>query len=253
MTLEDATVCIIGLGYVGLLLAQEFAKKLKVIGFDLDKQKVLALQMKRHSSHLIRLPKSPDNQQLMTDDQNGNLVFTTDPEKIKPADFFILIPDLSYVEYAARLVGANMRRNSTVILESTVYPGVTEEIVRPILEQESGLSCGPDFRLAYSPERVNPGDEEHILPTITKIVAAHDEETTHLVADLYRLVTGSVYCAPDIRTAEAAKVIENIQRDLNIALVNELAIIFHRLNIKLKMTFIIFSRIFWLYDEFLPI
>ena len=198
MALENSTVCIIGLGYVGMPLAQEFAKKLKVIGFDLDKQKTLALQ---------------------NNNRNGNLTFTTNPEKIRPADFFIIcvptpvtkakFPDLSYIEYAARLVGANVRRNSTVILESTVYPGVTEEVVRPILEQESGLACGPDFRLAYSPERANPGDEEHNLQTITKIVAGLDEETTRLVADLYSLITGSVYYAPDIRTAEAAKVIEN--------------------------------------------
>jgi UDPglucose 6-dehydrogenase/UDP-N-acetyl-D-galactosamine dehydrogenase len=229
MALENSLVCIIGLGYVGLPLAQEFAQKLKVIGFDLDKQKVFTLQ------------KSPDDRELTTDDRNSNLTFTTNPEKIKPADFFIIcvptpvtkakFPDLSYVEYAARLVGANMRRNSMVILESTVYPGVTEEVVKPILEQESGLACGPDFRLAYSPERVNPGDEEHTLQNITKIVAGLDEETTHLVAELYSLITGSVYCAPDIRTAEAAKVIENIQRDLNIALANELAIIFNRLGL----------------------
>ena len=213
MALENSLVCIIGLGYVGLPLAEALAQKLKVIGFDLDKQKTLALQ---------------------NNNRNGSLAFTTNPEKIRSADFFFIIcvptpvtkakfPDLSYVEYAARIVGANMKRNSTVILESTVYPGVTEEVVRPILEQESGYTCGPDFRLAYSPERVNPGDEEHTLQTITKIVAGLDEETTRLVADLYRLVTGSVYCAPDIRTAEAAKVIENIQRDLNIALANELA------------------------------
>ncbi|GAB6275427.1 MAG: nucleotide sugar dehydrogenase [Peptococcaceae bacterium] len=229
MNLKDSLICIVGLGYVGLPLAEALAKKLKVIGFDLDQRKVFVLQ------------NSPNDQQLTTNNQNDNLTFTTDPEKIRTADFFILciptpvtkakFPDLSYVEYAARIVGSNMKRNSTVILESTVYPGVTEEIVKPILEQESGLSCGPDFRLAYSPERVNPGDEEHTLQNITKIVAGVDEETTQLVADLYRLVTGSVYCAPDIRTAEAAKVIENIQRDLNIALVNELAIIFNRLGL----------------------
>jgi len=169
MALENSLVCIIGLGYVGLPLAEALAQKLKVIGFDLDKQKVFALQ------------KSPDDRQLTTDDRNGNLTFTTNPEKIKPADFFIIcvptpvtkakFPDLSYVEYAARIVGANMKRNSTVILESTVYPGVTEEVVKSILEQESDYTCGPDFRLAYSPERVNPGDEEHTLQNITKIVA----------------------------------------------------------------------------------
>jgi len=229
MALENSLVCIIGLGYVGLPLAEALAQKLKVIGFDLDKQKVFTLQ------------KSPDDRELTTDDRNGNLVFTTNPEKISAADFFIIcvptpvtkakFPDLSYVEYATRIVGANMKRNSTVILESTVYPGVTEEVVKPILEQESGLACGPDFRLAYSLERANPGDEEYTLQNITKIVAGLDEETTRLVAELYRLVTGSVYCAPDIRTAEAAKVIENIQRDLNIALVNELSIIFNRLGL----------------------
>lgn len=219
-SLLNSVVCVVGLGYVGLPLARAFAEKVKVIGFDADKQKALDRQKNNDSA---------------------NLVITSNPEKIKPADFFIIcvptpvtrakFPDLSAVEYAARLVGANMRKNSTVILVSTVYPGVTEEVVKPILEQESGLVCGPDFSLAYSPERVNPGDEEHTLQTITKIVAGMDEETTQLVADLYSLVTGSVYCAPDIRTAEAAKVIENIQRDLNIALVNELAIIFNRLGL----------------------
>jgi UDPglucose 6-dehydrogenase/UDP-N-acetyl-D-galactosamine dehydrogenase len=222
-------VCVVGLGYVGLPLAKALAKKLKVIGFEQNKQKVLTLR------------KSLDDCQLAADDQNNNIVFTTNPDKIKPAEFFIIcvptpvtkakFPDLSYVESAARIVGANMKRNTTVILESTVYPGVTEEVVKPILEQESGYTCGPDFRLAYSPERVNPGDKEHVLQTITKIVAGMDEETTQLVAHLYSLVAGSVYCAPDIRTAEAAKVIENIQRDLNIALINELALIFNRLGL----------------------
>ena len=148
MTLKDSLVCIVGLGYVGLPLAQAFAQKLKVIGFDLDKQKVSTLQ------------GFPGDRQLTTDGQNDNLTFTANPEKIRASDFFIIcvptpvikakFPDLSYVEYAARIVGANMSRNSTVILESTVYPGVTEEVVKPILEQESGYICGPDHKRLYA-------------------------------------------------------------------------------------------------------
>ena len=127
---------------------------------------------------------------------------------------------------AAEIVGKNLKKGAIVVLESTVYPGVTEEVIAPILEKESGLKCGADFKIGYSPERINPGDEAHTLDKITKIVAGMDDETTETLAELYGLIT-NVYKAKDIRTAEAAKVIENIQRDLNIALMNELAIIFY--------------------------
>jgi len=136
---------------------------------------------------------------------------------------------LKYVKSATEIVGKNLKKGAIVVLESTVYPGVTEEVIAPILEKESGLKCGADFKIGYSPERINPGDEAHTLEKITKIVAGIDDETTETLAELYGLIT-NVYKAKDIKTAEAAKVIENIQRDLNIALMNELAIIFYPLS-----------------------
>ena len=214
-------VCVMGLGYVGLPLAEAFAKSLKVIGFDTDYRKVDQLQSINHP----------------------NPHFTADPKQISKADFIIICvptpvtkskePDLSYVKSAAKIASQNMKKGSVVILESTVYPGVTEEVVKPILE-ESGLKCGKDFKIAYSPERINPGDKEHTLDKVTKVVSGMDEETTELVAKLYGKVALHVFKAKDIRTAEAAKVIENIQRDLNIALVNELAMIFEKMGLNTK-------------------
>jgi UDP-N-acetyl-D-galactosamine dehydrogenase len=221
LKLNQAVVCIVGLGYVGLPLAQAFSKSLKVIGFDIDTPKVAQLNQ-------ANSPANPD------------LCFTDNPGEINRADFIIICvptpvtksrqPDLSCVTDAAEIVSLFMRKGSVVILESTVYPGVTEEVVRPILE-ESGLKCGRDFSIAYSPERVNPGDDEHAIAKIVKVVSGMDDETTEIVAELYGKVTPSVFKAKDIRTAEAAKVIENIQRDLNIALMNELAIIFDRMGL----------------------
>jgi len=218
--LNKAVVCVIGLGYVGLPLAEAFSKSLKVIGIDVDKEK------------LKRLNKNSSNH---------NLIFTDRAEEISQADFIIVCvptpvtkskePDLTYIEDVARIAGQNMKKGSVVILESTVYPGVTEEIVKPILENESGFRCGVDFKIAYSPERINPDDKTHSIDKVTKVVAGMDEETTELVAELYRKVTPHIYKAKDIRTAEAAKVIENIQRDLNIALVNELALIFDKMGL----------------------
>lgn len=218
---KSAVVCIIGLGYVGLPLAEAFFKSFKVIGFDTDDQKIKQLSQQNSDA----------------------LTFTTDPKQIGKADFIIITvptpitkskePDLSYVIGAARIISQNMKRGSTVILESTVYPGVTEEIVKPILE-ESGLKCSLDFKLAYSPERINPGDKEHTVDKITKIVAGMDEGTTEIVAELYHQVAPSVLKVKDIKTAEAAKVIENVQRDLNIALMNELTLIFERVGLSTK-------------------
>ena len=208
--LEGAVVCVVGLGYVGLPLAQAFSRKFKVIGFDTNSNKIRELNQRNY---------------------DRNSVFTDDAKEIGQADFIIIAvptpvtrskePDLSFVESAAEIAARNMKKGATVILESTVYPGVTEEIVRPILEQ-SGLKCGRDFKLAYSPERINPGDEEHSLDKTTKVVAGMDVKTTELVARLYNQVSPHIFKAKDIKTAEAAKVIENIQRDLNIALMNEL-------------------------------
>ncbi len=223
--LDKAIVCIVGLGYVGLPLAEAFSKSLKVIGIDIDKEKLKKLSENKSSS-------------------NQNLVFTSSPEEISQADFIIVCvptpvteskePDLSYVKEAARITGQNMKSGSVVILESTYYPGVTEEIVKPILENESGLKCGEGFKIAYSPERINPGDKEHTIDKVTKVVAGMDEETTELVASLYSEVTPHVFRAKNIKTAEAAKVIENIQRDLNIALMNELSLIFDKMGLSTK-------------------
>lgn len=221
--LEKATVCVLGLGYVGLPLAEAFSKSLKVIGFDIDGNKV---------------------KKLSQSNTNHNLTFTADPKELNRADFVIMTvptpvtrtrePDLSQVKMAAEITAKNMKKGSMVILESTVYPGVTEEVVKSILEMESGLSCGEDFKIAYSPERINPGDGEHTIGKITKVVAGMDEETTELVAELYRKIALDVFRAKDIKTAEASKVIENIQRDLNIALVNELALVFEKMGLSTK-------------------
>jgi UDP-N-acetyl-D-glucosamine/UDP-N-acetyl-D-galactosamine dehydrogenase len=217
--LDNSVVCVIGLGYVGLPLAEAFARTIRVIGFDIDANKVKSLN-RACGTH--------------------NLYITDSPDEIRKADFIIICvptpvtrskePDLGPVVSASRIVAENMKKGCIVILESTVYPGVTEEVVKPILEQ-SGLKCGSDFAIAYSPERINPGDEEHTLDKITKVVGGVDKKTTELVAQLYGKVVAKVFRTRDIRTAEAAKVIENIQRDLNIALMNELALIFEKMDL----------------------
>ncbi len=224
---DEATVCVVGLGYVGLPLAEAFAEHFKVIGFDIDAEKVQKLVARQQTA------ESP-----------SRLTFTTKAEDIGRADFIIIAvptpvtryrdPDLFFVRSAAGIIGQNMQKNSTVILESTVYPGVTEEIVMPILEKESGFRCGQDFSIAYSPERINPGDEDHAISKITKVVAGMNKETTDLVAELYSRVAASTFKAKDIKTAEAAKVIENVQRDLNIALMNELSLIFEKMGLRTK-------------------
>jgi UDPglucose 6-dehydrogenase/UDP-N-acetyl-D-galactosamine dehydrogenase len=219
---NEAIVCIVGLGYVGLPLAIEFSKSLKVIGFDIDDEKIKELN----------------------NNPRPNILFTNDPKEIGKADFVIIAvptpvtkskePDLSYIKSASKIVSENLKRGSVVILESTFYPGVTEEIVKPMLEEKSGLKCGKDFKIAYSPERINPGDDEHALRTITKVVSGIDEETTEVVAELYKKVTSNIFKAKSIKIAEAAKVIENIQRDLNIALMNELSLIFERMGLSTR-------------------
>ena len=193
---NEAVVCVVGLGYVGLPLAIEFSKDMQVIGYEIDEDKIK------------KLNNSESNQ------ENKNLFITNDPTNIKNADFVIISvptpvtrsqePDLCYVKSASETISQNLKQDSVVILESTVYPGVTEEIEKPILEK-SGLRCGKDFKVAYSPERINPGDDVHALQKITKIVSGMDEETTDIVSKLYARIT-TVYEAKDIRTAEAAKV-----------------------------------------------
>jgi UDPglucose 6-dehydrogenase/UDP-N-acetyl-D-galactosamine dehydrogenase len=216
--IKDKTVCVVGLGYVGLPLAEAFSQHLRTIGYDLDLKKI------------ARINAGPGNK----------VIATTDPAMIREADVVIIAvptpvtkakdPDISYIVSAAEIIGRNMKNGSIVVLESTVYPGLTEEIMVPTLERVSGKVCGKDFAVGYSPERINPGDDDHALEKITKIVAGMDEKTTELLAALYGLVT-RVYVARDIRTAEAAKVIENVQRDLNIALMNELSIIFRKMGL----------------------
>lgn len=216
-SITSKTVCIVGLGYVGYPLAEAFSRHIKTMGFDIDEQKIRALQ------------KNPTA-----------VITTSDPARIHPADFFLICvptlltrdndPDLSHVRSAVKTVGARMKRGVVVILESTVYPGVTEEVLLPLLETESGYTAGRDFKVGYSPERINPGDNEHVLSKTTKIIAGMDPETTDIMAELYSLIT-RVYRAPDIRTAEAAKVVENIQRDVNIALVNEFSQIFSKMRL----------------------
>jgi UDP-N-acetyl-D-galactosamine dehydrogenase len=216
--ITDTTVCVVGLGYVGLPLAEDFSRHMRTIGFRRDQEKV------------DELNAAPGN----------TIEATTDPAMIRQADFVIIAvptpvtkakdPDLEPVISASGIVGKNLKKGAIVVLESTVYPGVTEEVMGPILEKASGMKCGEDFTIGYSPERINPGDDEPTLANITKIVAGMDMESGDALEDLYGLVT-NVYRAPDIRTAEAAKVIENVQRDLNIALMNELSMIFARLGI----------------------
>ena len=218
--LDGKIVCVVGLGYVGFPLLKQFSKHFKVIGFDTNEKKVQDISSKR-----------------------SDLEITSNPFSIKNADFVIIAvptpitktkqPDLSIVKSASKTIGKNLKKGVIVVLESTVYPGVTEDILAPILEKESGMILGKDFKIGYSPERVNPGDENHTIDKITKIVAGMDEESTNALVGLYGKIT-TVYRAENIKTAEAAKVIENIQRDLNIALMNELSIIFNKLGIDTK-------------------
>jgi UDP-N-acetyl-D-galactosamine dehydrogenase len=219
--LNDKTVCVVGLGYVGLPLAEAFSEHVRTIGYRRDEKKVEELN------------KKPDNK----------IIATNNPSRIKEADFVIIAvptpvtksndPDISYVVSAAETVGNNLKKGAIVVLESTVYPGLTEEVMVPVIERVSGKTCGKDFKVGYSPERINPGDQDHSLEKITKIVSGMDPETTETLAELYNLVT-NVYVAQDIRTAEAAKVIENVQRDLNIALMNELSVIFKKMGLDTK-------------------
>lgn len=228
-------VSLVGLGYVGMPIAVAFARKIQVVGFDLNAAKI----------DLYKSGIDPTNEVGDEVIKNTTVEFTADPTKLKEAKFHIVAvptpvnddhtPDLTPVEGASRLLGQNLTKGSIVVFESTVYPGVTEDICVPILEKESGLKCGVDFKIGYSPERINPGDKVHRLETITKIVSGMDEETLDEVAKVYELVVeAGVYRAESIKVAEAAKVIENSQRDINIAFMNELSIIFNKMGIDTK-------------------
>ena len=229
---REEKLAVVGLGYVGMPLAVAFARKVDVIGYDLNSQKIA----------LYKAGKDPTNEVGDEAVKNTTVEFTTDEEKLKEARFFIVAvptpvnrdhtPYLGPVESASEIVGRNLTSGSIVVYESTVYPGVTEEVCVPILEQFSGLKCGKDFKVGYSPERINPGDKVHRLETITKIVSGMDEESLETIAKVYELVIDAgVYRAESIKVAEAAKVIENSQRDINIAFMNELSIMFNRMGI----------------------
>ncbi|MDI6727687.1 MAG: nucleotide sugar dehydrogenase [Thermodesulfovibrionales bacterium] len=226
-------IAVVGLGYVGLPLCVGFGRVFKgVIGFDISESRVNELK----SGNDWTLEVSPD------DIKKTSVEFTANPQTLKNASVIIIavptpinshnIPDLRPLESASQIVGSNMSKGAIVVYESTVYPGVTEDICGRILEKYSGMKAGIDFKLGYSPERINPGDKIHTLENIVKVVAGQDNETTELLSEIYgKVVKAGIYKAQNIKTAEAAKVIENIQRDLNIALINELSIIFHKLGL----------------------
>lgn len=228
-------IAVVGLGYVGLPIAVAFGKLGPVVGFDIHEEKIGELRRGIDRTGEVS----------SADLQAAQIQYTCKPADLKAADFIIvavptpineaLQPDLTSLRRASELIGANLSPSTIVVFESTVYPGATEEVCQPLLERYSGLKCGVDFKLGYSPERINPGDKEHTLERVVKVVAAQDAETLEIVASTYALVVkAGIHRAPSIRVAEAAKVIENTQRDLNIALMNELALIFHRLNIDTK-------------------
>ena len=229
---RSAHVAVVGLGYVGLPLAVALARHFSVIGFDISQKRVDELAGGRDRTGEVAAEGLASTA----------VAFTCDPARLKEAAVVIVAvptpidlhraPDLTPVIGATRTVGANLAKGAVVVYESTVYPGLTEEVCVPLLEEHSGLCCGRDFFVGYSPERINPGDKEHTLETIVKVVAGQNEATADLLAGMYgAVVRAGIYRASCIKVAEAAKVIENTQRDLNIALMNELAIIFDRMGI----------------------
>ncbi len=233
---QEEAISLVGLGYVGMPIAIEFAKRgVKVIGYDLNKAKI-----ETYKSGI-----DPTNEVGNEAIKNTTVEFTADETRLRDAKFHIVAvptpvnddhtPDLTPVEGASKIVGRNLTKGSIVVFESTVYPGVTEDVCVPIMEKESGLKCGVDFKVGYSPERINPGDKVHRLETIVKIVSGMDDETLEEVAKVYEIVVDAgVHRASSIKVAEAAKVIENSQRDINIAFMNELSIIFNKMGIDTK-------------------
>jgi len=232
MIRHNRKIAVIGLGYVGLPVAVAFAAADRVVGFDINQKRIAELQ------------NGLDRTNEVTEAELGSadILFTSDPEDLQQADFHIVTvptpinqakqPELSPVISASRTLGRILKKGDIVVYESTVYPGATEEVCIPILENLSGLSAGKDFFVGYSPERINPGDSEHSFTTIKKVVSAQTPETLEIVSEIYgSVVTAGIHKAPSIKVAEAAKVIENTQRDLNISLMNELALIFDKLDI----------------------
>jgi len=228
----QSKIAVIGLGYVGLPLAVAMAKKFDVIGFDISEARVSELKAGFDRTEEVEREKL----------EASTITLTTDPAEIKGAAVYIVTvptpvnddnsPDLGPVRSSCELLGPLISKGAIVVFESTVYPGVTEELCGPVLEEKSGLKCGRDFYLGYSPERINPGDREHTVDKITKVISGQTEEVTGVLAEIYGAVTsGGTFAAASIRAAEAAKVIENSQRDINIAFVNEITMIFQKLGI----------------------
>lgn len=229
---KEAKLAVIGLGYVGLPIALEFARTIKVVGFDINADRV----------EMMKTNIDPSEELESEDFEGCDILFTANPEDLKDVDFFIVavptpidehnLPDLRPVIGASRTVGAALSKGNYVVYESTVYPGCTEEDCIPVLEEVSGLKFMDDFKIGYSPERINPGDKEHTLRKIIKVVSGSDDESLEIIAKTYELVVDAgVHRAPSIKVAEAAKIIENTQRDVNIALMNELSMIFNRVGI----------------------
>lgn len=228
-------IAVIGLGYVGLPIALEFGRKFKTVGFDINEQRVEMMNNKQ----------DPSQELDSSDFEGSDIVFSAKIEDLQDANFFVVavptpvdehkVPNLNPLISASKTVGQVIKKGDYVVFESTVYPGCTEEDCIPIIEELSGLKAGVDFKYGYSPERINPGDKERTVTTILKIVSGNDDEALDVIADVYgAIITAGVYKAATVKVAEAAKVIENTQRDLNISFVNELAIIFDKMGINTK-------------------
>lgn len=231
---KENKIVVVGLGYVGLPLAVALSRAYQVIGFDVDTARIKELERGEDRTKEIEVSHL----------QASSLKFSANEPDIKGAEIYIITvptpvaannqPDLSAIRRASRIVGAAMLKGAIIVYESTVYPGVTENVCGPVLEKTSGLKCGKDFFLGYSPERINPGDQEHTVDRITKVVAGQTPDVSDQLCEIYSAVTsGGVFRAANIKTAEAAKVIENAQRDINIAFVNEVATIFHKMGISI--------------------
>jgi len=249
---QEKKIAVVGLGYVGLPLLIAFSKHFKAIGFDIDSVKIKKLKNGIDENDEVEYSKL----------SSTNCILTSNAKDLKNANFFIIAvptpidsyknPDLSYIEEATKLVGQNMTKGSIVVYESTVYPGVTEELCIPLLEKESKLISKKDFYVGYSPERINPGDKEHSIEKIIKVVSAQDEDSLETISKVYgEVVKAGIFKAKSIKIAEAAKVIENTQRDINVALMNELAILFSKLGIDTKEV-IEAARTKWNFLNFSP-
>ena len=252
LKLGETKLAVVGLGYVGMPIAVSFARQIKVIGFDYNKEKV------ENYKQGIDPTKEVGDEAV----KNTTVEFTASPESLRGAGFIIVAvptplnsdhtPDLAPVIGACQFIGRNLAKGTIVVFESTVYPGVTEEVCVPLIEKESGLKCGAEWKIGYSPERINPGDKVHRLENIKKIVSGMDADTLEMIAKVYELVVDAgVHRAESIKVAEAAKVIENSQRDINIAFMNELAMIFHKMGIDTKAV-LEAARTKWNFLDFRP-